>query len=90
MRHQHGRLHHNTGEKWEEWVTPDQLTKAGKRVALSADGLNVSWMDQKKFEAAGVIPHPPNSTSERSNSLNSTFLLRGPEDVWKGSAVYYR
>ena len=42
------------------------------------------------FEAAGVIPHPPNSTSERSNSLNSTFLLRGPEDVWKGSAVYYR
>ena len=36
------------GEIWEEWVTPDQLIKAGKKVSLSADGLNVNWMDQKK------------------------------------------
>ena len=47
-------------------------------------------MDQKKFEAAEAILHPPNSTPERSNSLNSTFLLRSPEGVWKGSAEYYR
>ena len=33
------------GEIWEEWATSDQLIKAGKRVGLSADNLNVNWMD---------------------------------------------
>ena len=35
------------GEIWEEWVTPDQLKKAGERVGLSADSINVNWMDKK-------------------------------------------
>ena len=33
------------GKIWEEWATSDQLIKAGKRVGLSADNLNVNWMD---------------------------------------------
>ena len=49
------------GEIWEEWVTPHQLIKAGKGVGLSADSLNVNWMDRKIFEAAEAILHLPNS-----------------------------
>ena len=78
------------GEIWEEWVTPDQLIKAGKRVGLSVDGLNANWMYQRKFKTAEAILHPPNSTPETSNNLNSTFLLRSLEGVRKGSAEYYR
>ena len=38
------------GEIWEEWVTPDQLIKAGERVGLSADSINVNWMDKKNLK----------------------------------------
>ena len=32
-----------------EWLTTENITKAGKRVGISKDGLNISWMCQEKF-----------------------------------------
>ena len=75
------------GEIWEEWVTPGQLIKAGKRVEISEDGLDMNWMDQTKFASSEAILHPPQKTPQK---LNMTHVLDSPEGVCKGSAEYYR
>ena len=49
--------------------------------------MSTGWT-KKKFEAVKAILHPPDSTPERANNLNSTFLLLSPEGVRKGSAEY--
>ena len=36
--------------------------------------MSTGWT-KKKFEAAEAILNPPDSTPERANNLNSTFLL---------------
>ena len=75
------------GEIWQEWVTPEQLAKAGKRVGIAENGLNVNWMDQGKFQAAEAILHPPHTTPQK---LNTSAVFDSPEGVRKGSAEYYR
>ena len=74
------------GEIWAEWVTPEQLIKAAKRVGISKNGLNVNWMDQSKFAAAEATLNPPQSPE---NVLNSTEIT-SPVGTRKNSSLYWR
>ena len=81
------------GDIWKEWVTPEQLVKAGKRVGISDSGLDINWMDQTKFEAAEAILNPPDvmkTPSKISKELLNSTIIESPDGVRKGSAEYYR
>ena len=72
-------------EIWGEWATPERIMKAGKRVGISQDGLSVKWMDQKKFEQAEAILHPP--TPDKALDVPN---VKTPEGVRRNSAAYWK
>ena len=72
-------------EIWNEWATPERIEKAGKRVGISKDGLNVNWMDQSKFEQAEAILSPPTPTK----TFDSLPQVKTPEGVRRYSAKYW-
>ena len=65
-------------EVWNKWASPQCIVKAGKRVGISKEGLNVNWMDQDKFEQAEAILNPPTPSKN----------LGSPKNLRKGSAAY--
>jgi hypothetical protein len=71
---------------WTEWVTPEQLVKAAKRVGISKEGLDVNWMDQSKFDSAEATLNPPQSPV---NILNST-TISSPVGTRKRSSLYWQ
>ena len=73
-------------EIWNEWATPEALVKAGKRVGISKDGLNVNWMAQDKFRQAAAILNPP--TPQKTSTPIS---IESPsEHVRRGSTEYFK
>ena len=72
-------------EIWNQWATPERITKAGKRVGVSKDGLDINWMDQSKFEQAAAILSPPTPTKEAPEPQ-----IESPQGVRKDSVTYWK
>ena len=73
-------------EIWNGWATPERIEKAGKRVGISKDGLNVNWMDKSKFEQAAAILSPPTPTK----TLDALPKVKTPEGVRRYSAKNWK
>lgn len=64
-------------EIWNEWALPEAIQKAGKKVGITATGLDVEWMDLKKFKRAAAILHPTTPEKGQSSStIDSPLHLR--------------
>jgi len=75
---------HILANMWDGWVSKESLIKAGKRVGVASNGLNVTWMQNDKFEqAAGIIQS--NVTSVSSSPID---MISSPKHVRKNTAVY--
>lgn len=72
-------------EIWNEWALPEAIEKAGKKVGITASGLNVAWMDQGKFERAEAILNP--CTPEKAQSSST---IDSPLHIRKGTLQYYK
>ena len=57
------------GEIWEEWVTPEALVDAAKRVGITDDGLDVNWICEEKFKFAEAILNPIINTKKDCNYI---------------------
>ena len=68
-----------------EWATKENLTKAGKRVGITNEGLSVEWMDQSMFERAAAVLHP-----ESPMKTPTELPVTSPEGVRKNSAEYWK
>ena len=66
-----------------EWATPERLIKAGKRVGISSEGLNIDWMDQAQFERAEAVLNTPTKAVDAP-------IIKSPEGVRKDSALYWK
>ena len=79
-------------EIWNEWATPESIQKAGKKVGITEEGLDIDWMDQTKFERAEAILNPPSSSTpvKAGSSSTSMSCFDSPPKVCKGSAAYYK
>ena len=51
-----------------KWETKENILKAGKCVGISSTGLNVSWMQQDKFNRAESLLRPSQSSPQNTNS----------------------
>ena len=40
---------------WGKWTTPEKIVNAARRVGITSTGLNVSYMQQSKFEQARAV-----------------------------------
>jgi len=72
-------------EIWNQWALPVAIQKAGKKVGITASGLDVAWMDKQKFERAEAILNP--CTPEKSQSSSS---IESPPHLRNGTAGYYK
>ena len=57
---------------WPNWVTPESIRKAAKRVGISAEGLNVNWMQKDKFIQAQSCMSESSSQSSSSGVPSSS------------------
>ena len=48
---------------WVNWIVKEDLVVAAKRVGISKLGLDVNWMDAKKFARAELIMKSPEKPS---------------------------
>ena len=39
---------------WKRWASREMIVASGKRAGISANGLNVDWMQQNKFDQAAA------------------------------------
>ena len=68
---------------WVNWIVKEDLVAAAKRVGISNLGLDVNWMDAKKFARAELIMKSPEKTvASSSNKIPS------PVGVRSGSNAY--
>ena len=74
------------GNMWKEWVSKESLIKAGKRVGIYANGLNVNNMQKDKFEQAERVIEKEN-IPQPSDNLS---VLASPQHTRKGSALYWK
>ena len=75
---------------WQKWITPEGLVNAAKHVEISATGLNVNWMDEKKFQAAKNLLEGNRTPQKKNDPNSSACLLESPVGVRKGTASYYK
>ena len=40
---------------WDKWTTPESIQKAGKKVGIKDESLNVAFMQQDKFHQASML-----------------------------------
>lgn len=73
---------------WPRWIEKEDLVAAGKRVGISKDGLNVNWMDQKKFDRAEIILGSKSETAPHPSDKRNKIQVASPPDVRKGSKKY--
>ena len=65
-------------EIWKEWASRETIVASGKRVGISANGLNVDWMQQDKFDQAAACIQLAKSPSK--NRITSTPIVQSPMD----------
>lgn len=77
---------HILANMWDGWVSKESLIKAGKRVGVASNGLNVTWMQNDKFEqAAGII-----QSNVAAVSSSPIDMICSPKHVRKNTAVYWK
>ena len=63
---------------------------AALRVGITSTGLNVSYMQQSKFEQARAVLEDAETEESASSSLTSMLETPSPVNTRKGSAQYYK
>ena len=67
-------------EIWKEWASRETIVASGKRVGISANGLNVDWMQQDKFDQAAACIQIAKSPSPSKDRITSTPIVQSPMD----------
>ena len=77
-------------ELWGKWTTPEKIVNAARQVGITSTGLNVSYMQQSKFEQARAVLEDAETEESASSSLTSMLETPSPVNTRKGSAQYYK
>ena len=75
-------------EIWKEWASRETIVASGKRVGIPANGLNVDWMQQDKFDQAAACIQIAKSPSK--NRITSTPIVQSPMDERPGGVRYWK
>ena len=76
-------------DMWSNWTTPETIVKAGKRVGISHDGLNVEWMQQDKFQRAIAATEHADESINAGPSTSSP-VCPSPADIRKNNGAYWK
>ena len=79
-------------ELWGTWTSPEKIVNAARRVGITNTGLDVSHMQQSKFEQARLLIEDADTEELplASSSFTSMTETPSPQQVRKGSARYYK
>ena len=80
-------------ECWQEFVTPEIMINAAKRVGISSTGLSVEWMNQAMFARAAALLAPPTPTKSYAASSSAVFSPVSPpreKNIRKHSVAWYQ
>ena len=73
---------------WKRWASREMIVASGKRAGISANGLNVDWMQQDKFNQAAACIQMAKSPSPSKKRITSTPIVQSPMNERPGSILY--
>lgn len=76
---------HILSDLWKEWIKPDLIRIAAKKVGITCDGLNIDWMNQDMFRRAEALLDTglkENRPEDKSVKLSSPVGVRKHSRVW--------
>ena len=77
-------------EIWGTWTNPQNICNAARRVGISESVLDVTSMQQDKFEQAAQLIQNDDEMASSSSSKNTSFTGESPINMRKGSASYWK
>ena len=75
-------------EAWPEFAAPSVLVNAARRVGLSNEGLNITWMNQEMFKRADYLLN--GAVSPAKTSSTTSAVVSSPVGVRKNTKEYFK
>ena len=75
-------------EAWSEFAAPSILVNAARRVGLSNEGLNITWMNQEMFKHVDYLLNGTESPAKTSSTTSA--VVSSPVGVRKNTREYFK
>ena len=73
---------------WPEFAAPSILVNAARRVGLSNEGLNITWMNQEMFKRVDYLLNGTESPAKTSSTTSA--VVSSPMGVRKNTREYFK
>ena len=84
--------------KWDKWATPESIHKAGKKVGITNESLNVAFMQSDKFHQASMLaeeaatPNVTDISTILNSKISSSISMKRKDSkmYWKEKASNWK